>query len=85
LADSFDSDSDEEDEDKEEDEDEDLLPIEKASKKDERRMKRDEKLNQKEIELNFQKKETFVLPSGQELEREATQAPDLQVSVKLLK
>ncbi len=62
-----------------EDEDENLLPIEKQSKKLEKEQKREQKDSHKELKLNFENRETFVLPSGQELEIEANQPPDLQI------
>ena len=81
---SSDEDSDEEtgDESDNEDEgsdDEKMLPIEKASKKLEKKQKKEAKLAEEEMKLNMAERETFTLPSGQDVEREAVQAPDLQI------
>merc|ERR1719210_3072916 len=49
----------------------------------ERKQKKAEKVVQKlaaeEMKLNFQQKEVFTLPSGQDLEKEAALPPDLQI------
>merc|ERR1719210_2964450 len=49
----------------------------------ERKQKKAEKVVQKlaaeEMKLNFQQKEVFTLPSGQEIEKETNVAPDLQI------
>ena len=78
-----DDDDDEEESDEADDGAEDLLPIEKASMKLERKQKKAEKVVQKlaaeEMKLNFQQKEVFNLPSGQDLEKEAALPPDLQI------
>ena len=78
-----DDDDDEEESDEADDGAEDLLPIEKASMKLERKQKKAEKVVQKlaaeEMKLNFQQKEVFTLPSGQDLEKEAALPPDLQI------
>lgn len=59
--------------------DEEMLPIEKAAKKLEKKQKKDAKLDEEEMKLNMAERETFTLPSGQDVEREALQAPDLQI------
>ncbi|XP_067651864.1 uncharacterized protein [Haliotis asinina] len=75
-----DDDDDDDDSDATDDDgDDDLLPIEKASKKLEKKHKRDMKLAEKELKTNIAEKETYVLPSGQEVEKEASQPPDLAV------
>ncbi len=83
MQDSFesdDSDDDEEEDDDDEGEDgEDLLPIEKQSRKEERRQTRTDKQSTEELKLNWEQKEKFILPSGQELEVEANRPPDLQI------
>ncbi len=85
VGDSFGSSDDDDDDEEEEAElgegadDEDLLPIEKASRKEMARRKRDAKLSKEELKLNLESKEKFSLPSGQELEIEANQPPDLQI------
>ena len=73
-----DSDDESDENDKEEDDD-DLLPIEKASKKLEKKQKKEAKIAEEEMKLNMAERETFTLPSGQDIEREAAQAPDLQI------
>jgi len=57
----------------------DEMKVEKAAKKlkakqDKMMMEADE-----EMKMNFAETEKFTLPSGQEIEREATTAPDLQI------
>ncbi|KAL5014944.1 hypothetical protein ScPMuIL_009214 [Solemya velum] len=72
MADDFGESSDEEeDEDEmEESEDEMTLPVEKAAKKLIKKQKRDKKLAEEELKTNISHTETFVLPSGQEVEKE---------------
>ena len=73
-------DSDESDGDEKENaDDDDMLPIEKASKKLAKKQKKDAKMAEEEMKLNMAERETFTLPSGQDVEREAAQAPDLQI------
>ncbi len=79
LADDDDSDDDSDAEEECDEDGEELLPIEKKSRKQEARQKREEEMSKEELKLNFESKEKFVLPSGQELEMEANQAPDLQI------
>jgi len=73
-----------EDEDSEEDEDDDddddeELKVEKAARK--LKAKHDKMMaeSDKEMKMNFAEMEKFTLPSGQEIEREASTAPDLQL------
>ena len=68
-----------EDSDAEGNDDEEMLPIEKAAKKLKKKQKKDAKLAEQEMKLNMAERETFTLPSGQDVEREALQAPDLQI------
>jgi len=70
--------SDDEDSDSDDDED-DEMKIEKAAKK--LKAKQDKMLaeSDKEMKMNFAETEKFTLPSGQEIEREASSAPDLQI------
>uniref|UniRef100_UPI00358F15DA 28S rRNA (cytosine(4447)-C(5))-methyltransferase-like isoform X1 n=1 Tax=Myxine glutinosa TaxID=7769 RepID=UPI00358F15DA len=60
-----------------------LLPIEKAEKREKlkraaRKQQRQEE-EQDGIQINISEDEKFVFPSGQEIEKEAVQPPDLQV------
>ncbi|XP_063410291.1 uncharacterized protein LOC134693408 [Mytilus trossulus] len=71
-----DDDSDEDDDDSDED-DEDLLPVEKKAKKLEKKQARDKKLAEKELMTNITQTEKFTLPSGQEVEQETNQPPDI--------
>ncbi|XP_071092470.1 uncharacterized protein [Haliotis cracherodii] len=80
--DDVDDDSDATDDD---DGDDDMLPIEKASKKLEKKHKRDMKLAEAELKTNIAETETYVLPSGQEVEKEASQPPDLAVIQQRMK
>ncbi|XP_064415465.1 probable 28S rRNA (cytosine(4447)-C(5))-methyltransferase [Latimeria chalumnae] len=88
------SDEDEEEEDGEDESSDDekgekLLPIEKAAKR------RQEKLQKRkssapneedgDILMNVDDPERFVLPSGQEIEKEASQPPDLQLIYQRIK
>ena len=59
--------------------DDDLLPIEVKSKHLTKKQKKQDKLAEEEMKLNMAERETFTLPSGQDVEREALQAPDLQI------
>jgi len=70
-----------EDEDHEEDEDEDdeEMDVEKASRKLDKKHKKMMKASDKEMVMNFGETEKFILPSGQEIEKEKSQPPDLQI------
>jgi len=72
------SDADDSDESDDEDDD-DEMKVEKAAKK--LKAKQDKMLaeSDKEMKMNFAETEKFTLPSGQEIEREASTAPDLQI------
>ena len=65
--------------DDEEGAEDDLLPIEREAKKLEKKEKKIMKEAEEEMKLNMADRETFTLPSGQDVEREALQAPDLQI------
>lgn len=84
----FDSDSeeesdeeDDENDEKDNDEDDDLLPIEKAAKKLKKKQKKEAKMAEQDAmpKINLSERELFTLPSGQDIERESAQAPDLQI------
>merc|ERR1712141_942768 len=55
------------------------LPIEAESMKLKKKEKKMVKEAEEEMKLNMADRETFTLPSGQDVEREALQAPDLQI------
>jgi len=59
--------------------DDDEMAVEKASRK--LKAKQDKMLaeDDEELKVNFAKKEVYKLPSGQEIEKEASGAPDLQI------
>lgn len=59
--------------------DDDEMAVEKASRK--LKAKQDKMLaeDEKELKVNFAQKEVYKLPSGQEIEKEASAAPDLQI------
>merc|ERR1719402_1192289 len=74
------SDSDDEDDDDDDDEDTgDTLKIEKDSKKLEKKQQKILAEADAEMKMNFAQTEKFTLPSGQEIEKESSQAPDLQI------
>jgi len=86
MGDEFDggSGSDEEDDDDDDDDegegdDDDLLPIEKASKKLERKKAKEAKEADEELKTNIAETEKVTLPSGQEIEKEKASAPDLEI------
>merc|ERR1712106_870167 len=70
---------DSDDSDGDDDDDDDEMKVEKAAKK--LKAKQDKMLaeSDKEMKMNFAQTEKFTLPSGQEIEREASTAPDLQI------
>ncbi|XP_076315250.1 28S rRNA (cytosine(4447)-C(5))-methyltransferase [Tachypleus tridentatus] len=76
------SNSDNENQDEEEEE---LLPVEKASKKLQKKQKEMRKLADDELKTNIAESETYVLPSGQEIEKDAVQSPDLAVISQRIK
>ena len=80
------ADSDEEDDDDEFESDDEDMGVEKASKKlKAKHEKMIEESKQEELDygwntkLNIRETEKFTLPSGQEIEKEASSAPDLQI------
>lgn len=73
---SLDDESDEDNENSDED-DEDMLPVEKKAKKLEKKQARDKKLAEKELMTNITQTEKYTLPSGQEVEQETNQPPDI--------
>jgi len=84
MGDDFDggSGSDEEDDDDDDEgegDDDDLLPIEKASKKLEKKKAKEAKEADEELKTNIAETEKVTLPSGQEIEKEKASAPDLEI------
>jgi ribosomal RNA methyltransferase Nop2 len=53
--------------------------IVKQSKRLDKRKKEDEELAQEELQTNIAQTEKFILPSGQEIEKDTMEAPDLQI------
>ncbi|EDO40895.1 predicted protein [Nematostella vectensis] len=54
-----------------------MLPVEKKAKKLDKKKARDKKLADEEMKTNISSTEVFVLPSGQEIEKEANEPPEL--------
>ncbi|XP_078337246.1 uncharacterized protein LOC111136820 isoform X2 [Crassostrea virginica] len=79
MADDFDSDE------EEEDSNEEMLPIEKAAKKLNKKQEKDRKLAEAELQTNISEMEKYTLPSGQEIEKESQQTPDLQLIQQRIK
>jgi len=73
------SDEDDDDDDDEEDDHDDELKVEKAARKLKAKQEKMMTESDKEMKMNFAEMEKFTLPSGQEIEREASTAPDLQL------
>lgn len=73
------SDDEEEDDDEKENDEDDLLPIEKASKKLEKKKAKEASEAEDELKTNIKETEKVTLPSGQEIEKEKTSAPDLEI------
>merc|ERR1712013_762116 len=63
----------------EDDDDDDDMKVEKASKKLKAKQDKMFAESDAEMKMNFAETEKFTLPSGQEIEREANTAPDLQL------
>jgi len=61
------------------DDDDDDMQVEKASKKLKAKQDKMFAESDAEMKMNFAETEKFTLPSGQEIEREASTAPDLQL------
>lgn len=71
-----------------EDEDEsdgEELPIEAASRKLQKRQEEDRKLADEELKTNIAESEVFTLPSGQEIEKEKAEPPDLAIISERIK
>merc|ERR1719273_2735505 len=77
--DELESDSDDDDDDDDDEDTGDTLKIEKDSKKLEKNQQKILAEADAEMKLNFAQTEKFTLPSGQEIEKESSQAPDLQI------
>ncbi|KAL9970081.1 hypothetical protein ACROYT_G022403 [Oculina patagonica] len=60
-----------------EDDDEEMLPIERKSEKLDKKKARDNALAEEELKTNIAETEVFVLPSGQQIEKEANEHTDL--------
>ena len=69
----------ESDDDDSEDGDEEEMAVEKASKKLDKKQKRLEASANEDLQVLMSQREVFQLPSGQEVEKEAAQPPDLQI------
>merc|ERR1719273_634166 len=78
-GDELESDSDDEDDDDDDEDTGDTLKIEKDSKKLEKKQQKILAEADAEMKMNFAQTEKFTLPSGQEIEKESSQAPDLQI------
>jgi len=70
---------DDDDDGDDDDDDDDLLPIEKASKKLEKKKAKEAKEAEDELKTNIAETEKVTLPSGQEIEKEKASAPDLEI------
>merc|ERR1719266_1578614 len=77
--DELESDSDDEDDDDDDEDTGDTFKIEKDSKKLEKKQQKILAEADAEMKMNFAQTEKFTLPSGQEIEKESSQAPDLQI------
>merc|ERR1719309_1781264 len=73
------SDSDDDDDDDDDEDTGDTLKVEKDSKKLEKKQQKILAEADAEMKMNFAQTEKFTLPSGQEIEKESSQAPDLQI------
>ena len=67
------------DDDDEFESDDDEMKVEKASKKLQAKQDKMLKESDQEMKINLMRTEKFTLPSGQEIEKEASSAPDLQI------
>ncbi|XP_069111843.1 uncharacterized protein [Argopecten irradians] len=79
------SDDDEGEESSEESGDEDLLPVEKKAKKLKKKKEEIKKQAEAELLTNMTNMEKFTLPSGQEVEKETAQAPDIAMVQQRIK
>ncbi|XP_065061328.1 uncharacterized protein LOC135688415 [Rhopilema esculentum] len=66
-------------------EDDDMLSIEKKSKKLDAKKRKMKALADAELQTNIKETETFRLPSGQEIEKEYIEAPDLTLIYQRIK
>ncbi|XP_062606041.1 uncharacterized protein LOC134267841 [Saccostrea cucullata] len=85
MADEFDSDDSDEEEEGGDESDEGMLPIEKAAKKLNKKQEKERKLAEAELQTNISEMEKYTLPSGQEIEKESQQMPDLQLIQQRIK
>jgi len=74
-----DGEGDDDSEEDDDDDDDDDMKVEKASKKLKAKQDKMFAESDAEMKMNFAETEKFTLPSGQEIEREANTAPDLQL------
>lgn len=74
---SDDSEADDDGSDEDDSDDDVMLPIEKKSKKLDRKKARDKVMAEEELKTNMAETEVFVLPSGQQIEKEANEQTDL--------
>lgn len=75
----MDSDEDLSASDDDEEEEGDMLPIEKAARKQRARDKRDQGQAEQELQMNIKETEVYKLPSGQDVAKDGNLAPDLEV------
>eukprot|EP00092_Neocalanus_flemingeri_P016040 GFUD01017360.1.p1 GENE.GFUD01017360.1~~GFUD01017360.1.p1 ORF type:complete len:739 (-),score=265.57 GFUD01017360.1:1330-3546(-) len=71
--------SEEDDSDASSEDDDDEMKVEKAARKLKKKQDKMMAESDKEMKMNLAETEKFILPSGQEIEREASTAPDLQI------
>uniref|UniRef100_A0A1E1XGU7 Putative trna and rrna cytosine-c5-methylase nucleolar protein nol1/nop2 n=1 Tax=Amblyomma aureolatum TaxID=187763 RepID=A0A1E1XGU7_9ACAR len=77
MDDEFDAEDDESDDEE--------LPIEAASRKLQKKQEEDRKLAEEELKTNIAESEIFTLPSGQEIEKEKAEPPDLAIISERIK
>lgn len=73
------------DKDESESKDDEELPIEKESKELQKKQEEDEKLAEEELKTNIAESEIITLPSGQEIEKEKLEPPDLAIISQRIK
>lgn len=83
LGDEDDDEVDEEDKNKSGDDEE--LPVEKKAKKLKATKKKMKALAEEELKTNIASTESFILPSGQEIEKESVETPDLSIIQQRIK
>lgn len=59
--------------------------MEKAAKRLKKKQKKDDELAEAELKTNILETERYVLPSGQEVEKESVQSPDLALIQQRIK